>query len=483
MNTTQNPASEQETAEEKKARKRAKRKKERIATHLLPWVTATAMFIQSLDGTILNTSLPSIARDLDYSPTQMHSVIVTYALTLALFIPLSGWLADKFGTRTMFTIAVALFVAGSLCCALSVNLLTFNLSRVLQAIGASMMVPVARLAILYQYPKSKLLKTMNFITIFGLLGMVVGPSLGGFLTDYLSWHWIFLVNVPIGIIGISLAKRTMPNFKKAVGRFDFRGLMYFSLALIVITMLLETLSTGLTRWSIILGGLLLFNLLAVAYYIHYKRTEKPIIDLRLLNIKTLKIGLSGSLITRLGIGGLPLLLPLMLQTGFGYSASVAGLLLLPSALANVAIKPFMVRIIKALGYRTVLISNTALLGCVLLLLGFVERDTPLGYYILLMVFYGFFTSVQMSAMNTITLSDLDDNTKSGGNTMLVITQQLSVSFGVSVASLLLAFFQAGASDNDGIAPFHYTFLCLGIFTILSSVSFGRLSKTDGSGFI
>ena len=467
----------------KEQKKLDKKRKEKNATRLLPWVTAVAMFIQSLDGTILNTSLPVIARDMDYSPTEMHSVIVTYALTLALFIPLSGWLADKFGTRTMFMIAVGLFVVGSLCCALSVDLFTFNLSRVLQAIGASMMVPIARLAILYQYPKSELLKTMNFITVFGLLGMVVGPSLGGFLSDNFSWHWIFLVNVPIGIIGISMAKRIMPNFKKAVGRFDFRGLMYFSLALIVITMVLELISMGLTHWMLILGGLLLFNLLAVIYFIHYKKTEKPIIDLRLLNIKTLRIGLAGSLITRLGIGGLPLLLPLMLQTGFGYSASTAGLLLLPSALANVAIKPFMVRIIKTLGYRTVLISNTVLLGVVLVILGFVERDTPLIYYIILMVFYGFFTSIQMSAMNTITLVDLDENTKSGGNTMLVIMQQLSVSFGVSVASLVLSFFQADAIGMNLTQPFHYTFICLAVFTIFSSLTFSRLGKDDGSGYV
>jgi EmrB/QacA subfamily drug resistance transporter len=474
---------EELTSPTKTEKKLEKKKKERIATNLLPWVTAVAMFIQSLDGTILNTSLPSIARDMDYSPTAMHSVIVTYALTLALFIPLSGWLADKFGTRTMFIIAVALFVTGSLCCALSVNLMTFNLSRILQAIGASMMVPIARLAILYQYPKSELLKTMNFITVFGLLGMVVGPSLGGFLSDNFSWHWIFLVNVPIGLLGISLAKRVMPNFKKAVGRFDFRGLVYFSLALISITIVLELVSKGLTHWVAILGALLLFNLLAAFYYLHYKKTEKPIIDLRLLNIKTLKIGLTGSLITRLGIGGLPLLLPLMLQTGFGYSASVSGLLLLPSALANVAIKPFMVRIIKALGYRTVLISNTILLGVVLIILGFVERDTPLGYYILLMVFYGFFTSIQMSAMNTITLVDLDENTKSGGNTMLVIMQQLSVSFGVSVASLILSFFQSDAFEMNRTQPFHYTFIALAAFTILSSLTFRRLSKSDGNGFV
>lgn len=458
-------------------------KKEANATHLLPWVTAVAMFIQSLDGTILNTSLPSIARDMEYSATQMHSVIVTYTLTLALFIPLSGWLADKFGTRTMFMIAVALFVTGSLFCALSVDLRTLNFSRVVQAIGASMMVPVARLAILYQYPRSELLKTMNFITVFGLLGMVVGPSLGGFLSDNFSWHWIFLVNIPIGVIGICMAYRIMPNFKHAVGRFDFRGLLYFSLALILITMVLELVSTGLTHLLLIMGLLFLSGLLSLFYFIHYKRTEKPIIDLRLLNIRTLKVGLTGSLITRLGIGGLPLLLPLMLQTGFGYSASVSGLLLLPSALANVAIKPFMVRIIKALGYRTVLISNTILLGVVLIILGFVERDTPLVYYIILMVFYGIFTSIQMSAMNTITLSDLDESNASGGNTMLVIMQQLSVSFGVSVASLVLSLYQSDVFSMEVPQAFHYTFITLAVFTILSSFTFSKLSKTDGSGYV
>src|SRR5690606_10365506 len=195
----------------------------------LPLVTAVAMFMQSLDGTILNTSLPSIATDMNYSPLEMQSVIVSYTLTLALFIPLSGWLSDKFGTKKMFILAVALFTFGSLFCALSVSLLTLNLSRILQAIGGSMMVPIARLAILYQYPRKDLLKIMNYITIPGLLGLVVGPSLGGFLSDNLSWHWIFLVNLPVGILGIILAYKVMPNFKNSTGKFDFLGLTYFSL--------------------------------------------------------------------------------------------------------------------------------------------------------------------------------------------------------------------------------------------------------------
>ncbi len=447
---------------------------------LLPWVTAIAMFIQSLDATILNTSLPVIARDMHYSPTEMQSVIVSYTLTLALFIPLSGWLSDKFGSRSMFMLAVSLFVSGSLFCALSASLPALILSRILQAIGASMMVPIARLAILYQYPRSELLKTMNFITLFGLLGIVVGPSLGGFLSDNLSWHWIFLVNIPIGIIGILMAYRIMPDFKHEVGKFDFTGLVLFSLALIFVTLVMELISTGLLQWPMISGGFFLSGLLFLLYYRHFKRTEKPIIDLGLLRIRTLKIGLLGSLITRLGIGGLPMLMPLMLQAGFGYSASVSGLLLLPSALANVAVKTQVVRIIRSFGYKTVLISNTVFLGIVLIFLGFVGKETPLPFYIILMIFYGIATSIQLSAMNTITISDLDENTASGGNTMLVIMQQLSISFGVSVAGLVLSFYQSEAFGLPLTGAFHYTFFTLAVMTILSSLTFTKLRKGDGN---
>lgn len=200
----------------------------------LPWVAALAMFMQSLDGTILNTSLPSIAKDMNYSPLEMQSIIVSYTLTLALFIPLSGWLSDKFGTKRIFMIAVAIFTIGSVCCALSYDLLSMNLSRITQAVGASMMVPVARLAILYQFPRKDLLKIMNLITIPGLLGLVIGPSLGGWMSDNFSWHWIFLVNIPIGIIGILAAKIIMPNFKNTVGKFDTKGLLLFSLALVLL---------------------------------------------------------------------------------------------------------------------------------------------------------------------------------------------------------------------------------------------------------
>ena len=447
----------------------------------LPLVTAVAMFMQSLDGTILNTSLPSIAADMNYSPLEMQSVIVSYTLTLALFIPLSGWLSDKFGTKKMFILAVFLFTLGSLFCALSVDLLTLNLSRILQAIGGSMMVPIARLAILYQYPRNQLLKIMNYITIPGLLGPVIGPSLGGFLSDNFSWHWIFLVNLPVGILGMILAWKIMPNYKNTVGKFDVLGLVYFSLALVFITLAMELSSVGINHYSLILALVFFAGLLFVLYYKHFKRTDKPIINLKLFKIRTLRIGLIGSLITRFGISGLPFLLPLMMQVGFGFSASKAGMMLLPSALTTIAVKPWIVKIVKHFGYRKVLISNTLFLAIIIFVFSFMEKDTPLMYYILLMIAYGAFTSIQMTAMNTISLADLNDDQASGGNSLLAIMQQLSISFGISIAALVLAFYkdQMDFYHGDLVTAFHLTLITLAVLTAISSLTFTKLKSNDG----
>lgn len=452
-------------------------------TRFLPLVTAVAMFMQSLDGTILNTSLPSIAKSMNYSPLEMQSVIVSYTLTLALFIPLSGWLSDRFGTRNMFILAVFLFTLGSLCCAISVDLLTLNLSRILQAIGGSMMVPIARLAILYQYPRSELLKIMNYITIPGLLGLVVGPSLGGFLSDYFSWHWIFIVNLPVGLLGMVLAWKIMPNFTQKVGKLDILGLIYFSLALVLITLAMELSSVGINHYTIVLGLVLIGGMFFVLYYRHFKRTKHPIIDLNLFKIRTLRIGLIGSLITRFGISGLPFLLPLLMQVGFGFSASKAGMMLLPSALTTIAIKPWIPKIVRRFGYRNVLTTNTLFLAGIIFIFSFVEQNTPLIYYILLMIAYGAFTSIQMTSMNTISLAELTDQQASGGNSLLTIMQQLSVSFGISIAALVLAFYkdQLDFFHGDLVTAFHYTLMTLAALTALSSLTFTNLRRDDGEG--
>ncbi len=247
----------------------------------LPWLAAIALFMQSLDTTILNTALPVMARDLNHSPLQMQAAVIGYALTLALLIPLSGWLADRYGTKRIFAIAVSLFTLGSLLCALSATFEQLVGARVLQAVGGSMMVPVSRLTLIYAYPKDRLLAVINFITIPGLVGLLLGPLLGGWLVDVASWHWIFLINIPIGIAGIVMTYKIMPNFTHPVKRMDFAGFAIFSIALISLSLFMEansTFSIGLW-WSLaILATALVFG---VGYVLYSRRIDNPIVDLKL----------------------------------------------------------------------------------------------------------------------------------------------------------------------------------------------------------
>ncbi|MFD1630424.1 multidrug transporter subunit MdtD [Pseudopedobacter beijingensis] len=447
----------------------------------LPWIAALAFFMQSLDGTILNTALPAIAKDLDQSPLQMQSVIISYTLTLAILIPLSGWLADKIGTKVTFSVAVGLFTLGSLCCALSADINQLIYSRILQGTGGAMMVPVARLTILYAYPKKLLLKVLNFVIIPGMIGPLIGPSLGGWIVDLASWHWIFLINIPIGIFGIVMAIYAMPNFKKQTGSFDLLGFVFFSGALTLITHAMEMSSSRQIQGYYVLISLLVAASLIFCYIKHARRHKNPLIRLELFKIRTLRIGLIGSLATRLGIGGFPLLLPLMLQVGFGYSATISGMMLIPSAAANLFAKPFVTKVVRKLGYKKVLVSNTFLLAVIIALFSLPNQQTPIYFLIPLLLAYGMVSSMQFSTMNTISVADLDADNSSEGNSMIAVTQQLSISFGISITSLLLgAMHQVHFKTDASINVFKYTFLILGIITALSSLVFSRLKETDGN---
>ncbi len=447
----------------------------------LPWLGAMAIFMQALDGTILNTSLPTIANELGKSPLQIQSIIVSYTLTVALLIPLSGWLADKYGTQKIFQLAILLFTLGSVLCGFSTTLTGLILSRVVQAVGGSMMVPVARLAILYAFPKKELLKVINFITIPGLIGPLLGPSLGGVLVETLSWHWIFLVNIPFGIVALWMSRFAIPNFIHPVFRFDLRGLFLFSGGITVLILLMELTSTKLIdyRYAILLT--LLGISLIGGYILHAKSHPHPLFNLNLVKIRTLRIGLIGNMITRLGIGGMPFLIPLLLQVGYGYSATVAGLLMIPSAACNIFAKSFVVPLVNRFGYRDILITNTLLLGLLVAMFYFLESASPIYYIVPLMMVHGFISSIQFTAMNTLSLSDLDEKTSSEGNSVLAVAQQLSLTFGISVASLILGFYKEAEWVTKGVEvrAFRYTFLTLGVITILSTYIFIHLKSTDG----
>ncbi len=447
----------------------------------LPWLGAMAIFMQALDGTILNTSLPTIAKELGKSPLEIQSIIVSYTLTVALLIPLSGWLSDKYGTKKIFQLAILIFTLGSTLCAFATSLPFLVISRIVQAIGGSMMVPVVRLAIIYAYPKQELLKVINFITIPGLVGPLLGPSLGGVLVETLSWHWIFLVNIPFGIIALWMTTFAIPDFKHPVFKFDIRGLILFSGGITVLTLVMELTSSRVIGLNMIIALSLISAFLVGLYVYHAKHKQHPLIDLNLFKIRTLKIGIIGNLITRLGIGGMPFLIPLLLQIGYGYTATVAGLMMIPSAASNIIAKSFVVPIVNKFGYRNTLISNTIILGFIICLFFFLQSESPIYYIIPLMILNGFFSSIQFTAMNTLSLADLNENTSSEGNSLLAVTQQLSLTFGISTAALILGIFrQAGFVAGVEVQAFRYSFLALGVLTILSTYIFFQLKESDGA---
>lgn len=448
----------------------------------LPAVTACAIFMQSLDSTILNTALPSIAVDLGRSPIAMQPIIVAYVLTLALLIPVSGWLADKLGTKNIFCTAIVIFTVGSLFCALSNSLEQLVLSRIVQAIGGAMMVPVARLAMLYTYPKKILLQVLNYATVPGMVGPIVGPSLGGWIVEIASWEWIFLINLPIGAVTLWMATFAIPNHKVPVGKFDYTGFILFGSAITIATLAMELGIDHQVKYSIIASLVIATILLIYLYVKHAKRVPKPLINLQLFQVRTLKIGLMGNLVTRLGIGGIPLFLPLMLQVGLGYQASKAGLMLMPMAIANVLAKSFIVPIVRSLGYKTVLITNTIALGVIICVLSFITESTPYYFVLVLLAVFGAISSIQFTSMNTISIADLDSTNSSEGNSLVSVTQQLSMSLGISVGSFILLLMTNWkfVASKGIVYPFKATFLVLGLITILSSLVFTQLRDNDGS---
>lgn len=448
----------------------------------LPWLAAMAMFMQSLDGTILNTALPSIAKDLNHSPLSMQAVVVSYALTLALLIPMSGWLSDKYGTRRIFSIAIFLFTLGSLTCALSQTFSQLVASRILQAIGGSMMVPVSRLALIYSYPKNQLLKVMNFVTMPGLVGPVVGPILGGWLVEVESWHWIFLINIPIGIAGFLFTFKVMPNITRSQKSFDTIGFVLFGATLILLSLGLEMNEDSSVGNLAILFMILGAIVTGTIYVFYAKRVSNPIINLRLFKIRTLRIGLLGNLFTRLGIGSVPFLLPQMLQIAFLHTPAQSGMILMSSAVSTIIAKSFVVPLVHRFGYKNVLIANTFMLAAVIAMFALPDKQTPLYMLIPLLAIYGAVNSIQMASMNTISLADLTPDIASNGNSLIAITQQLSMSFGVSVGALILRQTESATWLTNGNLDisFKATFIILGIITLFASSIFFFLKKDDGS---
>jgi len=450
----------------------------------MPWLVAVALFMENLDATIVNTAVPSMAASLGVQPLSLKAVLTSYTLCLAVFIPISGWMADRFGTRRVFTWAVVLFTLGSLLCGLSTSIHVLVASRVMQGIGGAMMTPVGRLALVRTFPRSEMLNAMNFVVIPALLGPLLGPVTGGLIVHWLHWSTIFFVNLPIGLLGLWLIKKHMPDYRdNAVAPLDRLGFMLFGGGIALLSYVLEIFGEHRLPPGPILALLVVSLILLAAYYFHGRRVSNAVMRLSLFDIRTFNVAVLGGIITRLGIGGMPFLLPLLYQVGLGFPAWQAGLLTMPQAIAAITMKVMSKGILARFGHRQVLVANTVLFGATIMVFSFIGPGTPIWCILLLSFTQGFFSALQFTSMNSLVYADVTDRDASMANSIASTAQMMALSFGVAFASLTAGWFigQTPQTDTaDFIRALHHSYLALGTVTILSSLMFWRLEVNDGN---
>ncbi|MHC9058860.1 multidrug transporter subunit MdtD [Pantoea sp. y20] len=442
------------------------------------WIVAFGFFMQALDTTIVNTAIPSMARDLNVSPLNMHSVIVSYVLTVAITLPISGWLADRFGVRNIFFCAIVLFSIGSLLCAFSATLDELIMARVVQGIGGAMMVPVGRLTVMKIVPREQYMSAMTFVTTPGQIGPLLGPALGGILVEYASWHWIFLINIPVGIIGAIATLTLMPNYTMQTRRFDFLGFVLLAVGMATLTLALDgQRSAGGS--PLLLGLLILVGVFSLLFYLmHGRNNDNALFSLKLFDNRIYSIGLFGSFTGRIGSGMLPFMTPIFLQVGLGYSPFHAGLMMIPMVLGNMGTKRVVVRIVNLFGYRNALVGATLALALVVLLFPLVALLGWIWLLPVVLLLQGMVNAIRFSSMNTLTLKELPDDLASSGNSLLSMIMQLSMSIGVTVAGLLLGAFGHGVVTDSAAAhqTFIYTYLCMALMIALPALVFWRVPK-------
>jgi EmrB/QacA subfamily drug resistance transporter len=419
---------------------------------LLPWLVAVAFFMESLDTTILNTAVPTIADALGIAPLSMKAALTSYTISLAVFIPISGWIADRYGTRRVFMTAIGVFSLGSLFCGVSTNMPMLVAARIIQGCGGALMMPVGRITMVRTFPRQELVRAMSFVAIPGLIGPLIGPLAGGLIVGYLHWRMIFFVNLPIGLLGMYFVYRHMPDYRADKREpMDVVGLCLFGSGIALLSYVLEIFGEHELGMTSIVFLLAVSALLLFAYARHALTTEHPLLRLVLFKLRTFRVAVIGSFATRLGVGGLPFILPLLYQIGLGYSPVESGMLIMPQPLAAMTLKAFMPRILAKFGYRRVLLFNTLSIGVVIMLFMTVRPGSPIALIVALAFCLGFVSSMQYTCINTLVFADLPDSEASAGSSISSTVQQMSMSFGVAAASLLAAVFLGGENraDRDG----------------------------------
>lgn len=454
-----------------------------VVKRYLLWVIATTLFMEQLDSTIINTAVPSMAASFQVSPLSLKAVVTSYVLSLAVGIPISGWMADRFGTRRVFSIAVAIFTFSSMLCGLSLNVPMLVAARILQGMGAAMMMPVGRLTIVRTFAKSELLTAMNFVIIPALIGPLIGPAVGGLIVHWTSWRVIFFINIPVSLVAQYLIQRHMPNyFGDAPRPLDVTGLVLFGTGTALLSWLLEifgehTLDPTSTAVLFILSFVLL-----TSYWWHSRQISFPLLRLSLFHVRTFRVSVIGGFITRIGLGGMPFLLPLLYQLGLGLPAWQSGMLMMPAAIASMGMKLMAGRVLRRFGYRRVLIVNTMLIGVTICLFATISATTPIALIVVMGLTQGFFNSLQYSSMNSMTYADIKQEDTSMASSIASTLQQMSVSFGLACGSLVTGWYLGNLPQSNQVAvtnALHHAFLTLGTITIFSSITFWSLRSEDG----
>ncbi|MCL2349138.1 MAG: DHA2 family efflux MFS transporter permease subunit [Planctomycetaceae bacterium] len=445
---------------------------------ILLWLVAAAFFMDMLDGTILNTAIPTISGYFGQSPLRMQSVIIAYTLTVALLIPISGWLADRYGTRKIFFLSIILFCAGSLFCAMSPTLEILVLSRIFQGVGGSMMVPVGRLIVLKAFSKRELVRALNFVILPALIGPLMGPTIGGLIVTYTTWHWIFLINLPVGLI-VGLAIRPLlSDFREENPQpFDWRGAVLFGASMVCISFALEGFGALHLGMHLILAFLLIGLTLLIVYWCYAFRVKNPLFRPSLFRHRGFTVGIIGGIFARLANGAMPFLTPLLLQVALGFSPIISGLTTIPLFTASLIAKSWSEFVLRRVGHRKILIANTILLGLFIMGFATINENTPYILLLLQLLAFGIVNTTQFTAMNTLVLLSLPREEESPGNSMLSVVIQVSLSLGIATAAAILGSYESffgielTAPKHEILKVFHATYLTVGLIGIAATSIF------------
>jgi EmrB/QacA subfamily drug resistance transporter len=449
---------------------------------IVPLIVAVALFMENMDSTVIATSLPAIAADIGTNPLALKLAITSYLLSLAIFIPASGWTADRFGARTVFRAAIAVFVLGSIACALSTSLTGFVFARILQGMGGAMMTPVGRMVLVRSISRRELVSAMAWVTTPALIGPVIGPPVGGFITTYASWHWIFLINVPIGLIGIALATRFIEDVRAETHQpFDVIGMVYAGLGIAGLAFGLSILGLNFLPWTVVAALIAGGAIFIAAYLVHARHTANPALDLTLFRLPSFRASVLGGFIFRLGIGALPFLLPLMLQVGFGKTPFASGMITFGSAAGAMGMKMAAATMLKRFGFRTILMINALISAGFLAACAAFTQATPAAAMFALLLVGGFFRSLQFTSINTIAYAEVEQSRVGRATALVSVGQQLSLSAGVAFGALAVDL-SARFRGHDVLTAgdFAPAFVAIAAVSALSMVVFARLPADAGA---